>query len=132
MLEVTVYSEVFEANKRIFKDDEFLAVIGKVSEDRFSGGLRVTAEQVFDIAAARVQYGHQLSLQLPTTVSLDRMREVLQPHRQENGLPIAVRIRPQGVECTLQFGDEWRVAPSDALQSALEQTLGAKEVAVEY
>ena len=37
-----------------------------------------------------------------------------------------------GVECTLQLGDEWRVAPSDALALALEQVLGAKEVAVEY
>jgi DNA polymerase-3 subunit alpha len=45
VVEVTVYSEVFEANKNIFKEDEFLLVVGKVSEDRFNGGLRITAEK---------------------------------------------------------------------------------------
>jgi DNA polymerase-3 subunit alpha len=51
VVEVTVYNELFEANKNIFREDEFLLVVGKVSEDRFNGGLRITAEKVFDIAA---------------------------------------------------------------------------------
>ena len=132
VVDVTVYSEVFEANKRMFKDDQFLAVLGKVSEDRFSGGLRISAEKVFDIVAARIAYGVQLGLTLPTTVSTLKICEVLQAHRQEGGLSIAVRLSVPGAECTLQFGDAWRVAPSDQLQMALEQQLGAQQVAVEY
>ena len=131
-VEVTVYSELFDQNKKIFKEDEFLAVVGKVSEDRFSGGLRITAEKAFDIVAARVQYGRQLGLVLPAGADAKRIREVLAPHRLDSGLPIAARVTPQGVACTLQFGDEWRVAPSDDLQLALEQILGARDVAVEY
>ncbi|MES2298094.1 MAG: DNA polymerase III subunit alpha [Pseudomonadota bacterium] len=132
ILEVTVYNEVFEANKNIFREDEFLAVVGKVSEDRFTGGLRITAEKVYDIVAARIQYGRQLGLFLPVTVAPAKIAEVLQPHRAQAGLPVAMRVKPQGVDCTLQFGDEWRVEPSDALQTALEQVLGARDVAVEY
>jgi DNA polymerase-3 subunit alpha len=132
VVEVTVYSEVFEANKNIFKEDEFLLVVGKVSEDRFNGGLRITAEKVFDIALSRIQYGHRLAMSMACTVNPAKVAEVLQPYRNADGLPVAMRIKPQGVECTLQLGDEWRVAPSDALQLALEQVLGAKEVAVEY
>ncbi len=132
VVEVTVYSELFDANKRLFKEDEFLAVMGKVSEDRFSGGLRITAEKAFDIVAARIQYGRQLGLYLPASIESRRIQEVLTAHRCDTGLPIAIRIEAQGVGCTLQFGDEWRVAPSDALQTELEQTLGALEVAVEY
>ncbi|MBA5687972.1 DNA polymerase III subunit alpha [Rugamonas apoptosis] len=132
VLEVTVYSEVFEENKKMFKEDEFLAVVGKVSEDRFSGGLRISAEKVFDIVTARVQYGRQLGLSLPATLDSRKIADVLAPHRHEQGLPIAARIAPQGVACVLQFGDEWRVAPSDELQLALQQVLGAREVAVEY
>ena len=131
-VEVTVYSEVFDANKNMFKEDEFLLVVGKVSEDRFNGGLRITAEKVYDIAAARIQYGHRLAMAMACTVNPAKVAEVLQPFRHADGLPVAMRIRPQGVECTLQLGDEWRVAPSDALQLALEQALGAQEVAVEY
>jgi DNA polymerase-3 subunit alpha len=132
VVEVTVYSEVFEENKRMFKDDEFLAVVGKVSEDRFSGGLRISAEKVFDIVTARVNYGKQLGLSLPTTVDARKVAEVLAPHRHADGLPVSARIMPQGVSCTLQLGEAWRVAPSDELQLALQVQLGAKEVAVEY
>jgi DNA polymerase-3 subunit alpha len=131
VVEVTVYSEVFEANKAIFKEDEFLLVVGKVSEDRFNGGLRITAEKVFDIALARIQYGHRLAMTMACTVNALKLAEVLAPYRNENGLPVSLRVKPQGVECVLQLGDEWRVAPSDALQGALE-LLGAREVAVEY
>jgi DNA polymerase-3 subunit alpha len=132
VVEVTVYSEVFEENKRMFKDDEFLAVVGKVSEDRFSGGLRISAEKVFDIVTARVSYGKQLGLALPTTVDSRKVAEVLAPHRNPDGLPVSARITPQGVSCTLQLGEAWRVAPSDELQLALQQVLGATEVAIEY
>jgi DNA polymerase-3 subunit alpha len=131
VVEVTVYSEVFEENKKMFKDDEFLAVVGKVSEDRFSGGLRISAEKVFDITAARVSYGKQLGLALPTSVDARKVAEVLTPHRHADGLPVSARITPQGVSCTLQLGEAWRVAPSDELTLALQQ-LGAREVAVEY
>jgi DNA polymerase-3 subunit alpha len=132
VVEVTIYSELFEANKNVFKEDEFLLVVGKVSEDRFNGGLRITAEKVFDLAASRVQYGHKLEMDLSCGISAAKLAEVLQPYRQENGLPVSLRIKPQGVECTLQLGDDWRVAPSDSLKQALELTLGAKDVAVEY
>jgi DNA polymerase-3 subunit alpha len=132
VVEVTVYSEVFDENKRMFKDDEFLAVVGKVSEDRFSGGLRISAEKVYDIIAARSQFGHQFACALPTTVSSSKLREVLEPYRDANGLPMAMRVQPQGVDCVLQLGDDWRVAPSDALKLSLEQVLGAREVSVEY
>jgi DNA polymerase-3 subunit alpha len=132
VVEVTVYSEVFDENKRMFKDDEFLAVVGKVSEDRFSGGLRISAEKVYDIIAARSQFGQQFGWTMPTTVAPAKLQEVLAPYRDANGLPVAMRVKPQGVDCVVQLGEEWRVAPSDALKLSLEQVLGAREVAVEY
>jgi DNA polymerase-3 subunit alpha len=132
VVEVTIYNELLEAHKNIFKEDEFLLVVGKVSEDRFNGGLRITAEKVYDIAAARIHYGHKLEMGLETSVNPARIAEVLQPYRQQDGLPVSLRIKPQGVDCVLQLGDDWRVAPSDALKLELELALGAKDVAVEY
>ncbi|GAB3460138.1 DNA polymerase III subunit alpha [Massilia terrae] len=130
--EVTVYSELFEQCKHMFKEDEFLLVVGKVSEDRFNGGVRVTVEKAYGIAEARIQYGHKLEMDIDCGVSPAKLAEVLQPYRVEDGLPVSLRVKPQGIECTLQLGDEWRVAPGDALKLALEQNLGAKSVAVEY
>ncbi len=132
VVEVTVYSEVAEANKNAFKEDEFLLVVGKVSEDRFNGGLRITAEKVFDLATSRIQYGHKLEMILSTTVSPAKIAEVLQPYRVHDGMPVSLRLETNGIPYIMQLGDEWRVAPSDTLKQALELTLGAKDVAVEY
>ncbi|WP_313032624.1 DNA polymerase III subunit alpha [Massilia alkalitolerans] len=132
VVEVTIYSELLEQNKNIFKEDEFLLVVGKVSEDRFNGGLRITAEKVYDIAAARIQYGFKLEMDVPCDLNPAKLAEVLQPHRMQDGMPVSLRIKPQGVEAILQLGDDWRVAPSDTLKQQLELTLGAKDVAVEY
>jgi DNA polymerase-3 subunit alpha len=132
VVEVTIYNELFELNKNIFREDEFLLVVGKVSEDRFNGGLRITAEKVFDIAAARIQYGHKLEMDVACTINPARLAEILQPYRQHDGLPVSLRVTPQGIPCVVQLGDGWRVAPSDELKYALELQLGAKEVAVEY
>ncbi|WP_137175625.1 DNA polymerase III subunit alpha [Massilia sp. HP4] len=130
--EVTVYSEVAEANKHALKEDEFLLVVGKVSEDRFNGGLRITAEKVFDIAASRIQYGHKLEMDLATSVDPAKIAEVLQPYRVQDGMPVSLRLVTNGIPYVVQLGDEWRVGPSDTLKQALELTLGAKDVAVEY
>jgi DNA polymerase-3 subunit alpha len=132
VVEVTIYSEVAEANKHALKEDEFLLVVGKVSEDRFNGGLRITAEKVFDIAASRIQYGHKLEMDLATTVSPAKIAEVLQPHRLQDGMPVSLRLEKNGIPFIMQLGDDWRVSPSDTLKQALELTLGAKDVAVEY
>ncbi len=130
--EVTIYSEVAEANKHALKEDEFLLVVGKVSEDRFNGGLRITAEKVFDIAASRIQYGHKLEMDLSTSVDPAKIAEVLQPYRVQDGMPVSLRLVTNGIPYVVQLGDDWRVAPSDTLKQALELTLGAKDVAVEY
>jgi DNA polymerase-3 subunit alpha len=132
VVEVTIYNELFEQHKNVFREDEFLLVVGKVSEDRFNGGLRITAEKVFDIATARIQYGHKLEMDVACTIPPAKLAEILQPYRHEHGLPVSLRVTPQGIPCILQLGDAWRVAPSDELKYALELQLGAKDVAVEY
>ena len=130
--EVTIYSEVADANKHALKEDEFLLVVGKVSEDRFNGGLRITAEKVFDIAASRIQYGHKLEMDLSTSIDPAKIADVLQPYRVQDGMPVSLRLETNGIPYVMQLGDDWRVAPSDTLKQALELTLGAKDVAVEY
>ncbi|HAV35837.1 MAG TPA: hypothetical protein DCX52_05660, partial [Massilia sp.] len=77
-------------------------------------------------------YGHKLEMDIECTISPAKMAEVLAPYRNPDGLPVSLRVAPQGIPCVLQLGDEWRVAPSDALKHALELNLGAKDVAVEY
>ena len=131
-VDVTVYNEIYDANKRLFKEDELLVVQGKVSEDRFSGGLRITAEKVMDIAAARLQFGRQYLLSLSEATDVNRIKELLAPYRSEQGLPLTMRYSRHGVDCEMRLADSWRVAPAEALTQSLLQTLGAHSASVEY
>jgi hypothetical protein len=45
-VEVTVFNELWEAERAKIKEDELLLVEGKVQPDDFSGGLRVTADKL--------------------------------------------------------------------------------------
>lgn len=131
-VDVTIYSELRDAHKQLFKEDAFLAVLGKVSEDRFSGGLRITAERLMDITAVRTQFGKQLSLRLPLNVAWPVLKETLTPYRSESGLPLIVRYQREGAACEIRLADAWRVAPGEALQHSLVEVVGAYEVGVEY
>ncbi len=131
-VDVTVYNELYDPNRNLFKEDEFLAVLGKVSEDRFNGGLRISAEKVMDIATARIQFGKQFALSLSGQVDAAQIKTILSPYRSESGLPLTMRYTQQGVGCEIRLADEWRVAPADALRQSLVERLGAQSAVVEY
>ncbi|HJV84326.1 MAG TPA: DNA polymerase III subunit alpha [Noviherbaspirillum sp.] len=132
-VDVTVFNELYEPNRQLFKEDEFLAVQGKVSEDRFSGGLRVTADKVMDIAMARVQFGRQFSFALAAQTDPSQIKSVLSPYRSETGLPLLMRYTRDGVgSCEIRWPDDWRIAPADALKQMLAEKLGVKGAEVEY
>ena len=132
-VEVTVYNEVFDANRNIFKEDEFLAVHGKVSEDRFTGGLRITADRVMDIAAARVHFGKKFWFPYDQAFDTEQIKALLEPYRSAEGLPFVLRYAPQGVgSCDIAWPDDWRVMPADALKQLLNERLGVVNAEVEY
>ncbi|CAN5207125.1 DNA polymerase III subunit alpha [soil metagenome] len=131
-VDVTVYNEVYDANKGLFKEDEFLAVQGKVSEDRFSGGLRITAEKVMDIATARIQFGRQFSFFVSAGTDVAQIKNVLSPYRSANGLPLTMHYSQHGIDCELRLPDEWKVSPADGLKQSLFERLGVERAAVEY
>ncbi len=131
-VDVTVYNELYDPNKPLFKEDEFLAVQGKVSEDRFSGGLRIAADKVMDIAAARVQFGRQFVFSLCERIDVTQIKNVLSPYFSEAGLPLAMRYVQQGIGCEIRLANEWRILPVDTLKQLLIDRLGVKGALVEY
>ena len=132
-VDVTVYNELYDPNRHLFKEDEFLAVQGKVSEDRFSGGLRITADKVMDIAMARVAFGKQFAFSVATSLDPVQIKNILTPFRSEMGLPLTMRYMRQGVGCCeIRLADDWRVAPADGLKQMLAEKLGVQGAMVEY
>ncbi|HEY8101103.1 MAG TPA: DNA polymerase III subunit alpha [Burkholderiaceae bacterium] len=132
-VDVTVYNELYDTNKRLFKEDEFLAVQGKVSEDRFSGGLRITADKVMDIAAARASYGKALRLSMNGQADAKKLRELIEPFQQaEAACPIILQYTKNDVMGEIRLPDAWRVRADDALFLKLCEWLKKENVSFEY
>jgi DNA polymerase III alpha subunit len=51
---------LINANRNLLKEDELIIVMGKLQPDRFSGGLQLTVNQVWDLATARCRFGKYL------------------------------------------------------------------------
>ena len=131
-VDVTVFAELYDANRKLFKEDEFLAVQGRVSEDRFTGGWRITADEILDIAGVRMQFGKRVVFQVTQPLDTLQLSDTLSTHVVHEGLPVVMRYSASGNSCELQLGDKWRIFPSDELKSILSEKLGVTGVAVEY
>ena len=133
---MTVFNEVFEAERAKIREDDALIVEGKVSRDDFNGGLRVVADKLMTLAEARGRYAKVLRVALNGKVSRDntateKLRALLAPYR--NGpCPVRVRYCNAQAECEMPLGEAWRVRLDDELLTGLQQWLQAENVEVVY
>ena len=139
-LEVTVFNELFEAERAKIKEDELLLVEGKVTRDDFSGGLRVVADKLLTLGEVRGRYAKVLRLALNGQADAEKLRKLLAPYRNPgspgnpgNGAcPVRLSYRNAGAEVELGLPDAWRVRLDDALLAALHEWLSAENVNVVY
>ncbi len=137
--EVAVYSEVLEASRGKIVTDDVLVVEGKISNDEFSGGLRIIADKVLTLGEARSRFARALQLRLNGEVddaggaaaAVDKLQTLLSPFR-EGGCPIRVRYRNRTAEADLPLGEAWRIRPDDALLDSLREWLPADAVEIIY
>ncbi len=136
-IEMTVFNELYEAERAKLREDEVLVVEGKVSRDDFSGGLRINAERLMTLGEARGRFAKALRLAIHGKVSragtaaAEKLRVLLAPHR--NGpCPVRVRYRNAEAECELPLGEAWRVNLDDELLTGLRQWLQTENVEVVY
>lgn len=142
-IEVSVFSEVYERHRHLLREDELVIIQGKVSEDSYSGGMRIVVDKVLDLGAARANYARSLHLQLDAAgrapVNPTQLKAWLQPHcasrtpgADESGCPVVVSFHNGQALCELQLGQAWRVRPDDELLQNLKSKLGEAQVKLQY
>lgn len=132
IIDVIIYNELLELNKFSFKEDELLIIQGKISEDRFSGNLRIIAEKVMDIDTARIKYGQRIVVSFNKKINPANLRSTLLPYRQAHGLLFVIKYIQSGIECEVMFGDSWRILPSDDLKTLLKESFNQEKFIIEY
>jgi len=137
-LELSVFSELFEKHRDKLKEDRLIVVQGKVQRDEFTGGLRVTADDLFDLASLRARFGACLRIEMNggTDKARDpkRLMDMLAPYRAagEGGCPVLVHYENASASCEVALGEAWRVRPDDLLLSELTAWLSADAVQFQY
>ena len=137
-VEVVVFNELFEQNRSILKEDALLIIEGKVSRDDYSGGLRVSAERIYDLAGARTRFAQSLRLSCNGQCHAQsnggsKLGELLSPYRlEEGGCPVWIEYRNPVARCQVQLGGIWRVRLDARLLESLQDWLQADAVQVIY
>jgi DNA polymerase-3 subunit alpha len=136
-VDVTVFNEVFDAQRAVFREDELLCVLGKVSKDDYTGGLRVTAERVCDLPEARASFAKRLRVRLNGIADGAALRVAIEPFSRAvrqgaAGVPVVLEYGNAQAACAVELGTEWRVRPSDDLLEAVRATLHPQQLGLEY
>ena len=129
------YSEVFDKRRSMIVDDHLLIVRGKVSFDEFSGGNRVTAEDIFDIDTARRQYARKLELFMNGQADSERLRRTLTPHLAPNlpdGCSVLIHYNNGDAVVDVPLPEQWRVRITESLIQSLHDWLSEQNVVVLY
>lgn len=137
-VEVTIFNEVFEQNRQRLKEDQLIIIKGKVSFDDYSGGLRITADEIYDLQLAREARARSLRLILnEQQYDTEKLHQHLNPFRAEpeNNIPgvaVELTLDQQDYECRVRLGSEWHVRLADVMLENLQQWLGAEAVEINY
>jgi len=134
-VEVLVYSEVLDKRRNMLQEDQLLIVRGKVSYDDFSGGNRVTAEDIFDIDTARRQYARKLELFMNGQADSERLRRTLSPHlapNQPGACSVLIHYNNGDAVVDVPLPEQWRVRISEPLIQSLHDWLTESNVVVLY
>ena len=133
-VEISVFNELFEAHRDKLKEDALVVVAGKVQMDPFIGGLRVTAEEIFDLDSLRARYGASLRIAINGQADARRLMEMLSPYKSSGrgGCPVLVHYENGAASCDVVLGEEWKVKPDSQLIGALAAWLAPENVQLQY
>ncbi|MDP2408556.1 MAG: DNA polymerase III subunit alpha [Hydrogenophaga sp.] len=122
VLEVSADENLINLHRNLLKDDELIVVQAVAQPDRFSGGLRLKIQQIWDLAAARCRFGKYLRVAVnghaPAVADLVKAfppkREATEQGELVRGLPVRLALQRAGAQCELQLDDRALFFPTDA------------------
>jgi len=133
-IEASLFADAFASAQALLQTDALVVVEGEVSNDDFSGGLRLRARRVMSLEEARTGLAESLRLQVASeALKGDRLRwlaELCSRHR--GACPITLDYTGSDARALLQFGESWRIDPADSLIQALRDQFGRDNVFLHY
>ncbi|MDD1147082.1 DNA polymerase III subunit alpha [Pseudomonas sp. TNT2022 ID357] len=133
-IEASLFADAFHSAQSLLQTDAMVVVEGEVSNDDFSGGLRLRVKRVMSMEDARTNLAESLRLKVHTdALKGDQLRwlgDLFKRHR--GACPITMEYTRNDAKALLQFGESWRIDPADSLIQALRDQFGRDNVFLQY
>ncbi len=137
-VDVVVGSEMLNQSAHLIKEDNLLVIEGRVSHDEFSGGIRVNARKLYDLAAARSYYASMLKISCNGQSDAAKLTAILNPYKRKNTdsdkkwCPVKIEYHNAKSQVSVMLGDAWRVELHDELLQHLTDWLSKENVKILY
>ena len=131
-IEVMLFNEIYERNRTWINVDDLLVVQGRASVDDYSGGMRVSADELYDFASARSAFAKRLELSVDAQqrIRVAQLKELLASYG--GSCQVVINYRNHLGSAPLLLGENWRVSPHDDLLGDLRAKLGEGAVQLVY
>ena len=135
-IEASIFSEVFEQNRKKLEKDAILIIEGEVQADDYAGGTerKLRAASVMTLAEARNRHARCIVVSVGGSGDgfAPDLKRILGQHRHERGCAVAVKYESADVSGRVALGNAWRVDGSDALLDQLRDRFGSDAVCMDY
>nr|MBX2849185.1 DNA polymerase III subunit alpha [Acidiferrobacterales bacterium] len=134
-IEIGVYGDLYDQRRDVIHKDKVLVVKGKASLDPFSSGIRLSADELFDIEQARTQLARHIQIHLQSeqmnSQLVSRLKSILQTN--EEGLcGVGFEYTSADGVCHLELAQDWRVVPSKIMIDQLDSLIGQENIRLIY
>lgn len=134
-IEAAVFADQFREYRDKMAKDAVLVVEGVVSEDDYSGGLKMRVQRILTLCEARQQHLKRLVIDLDRERLARRgvaaLEEILTPYRHGQ-CPLQIRYRGSSATGEIALGGDWGITPEDELLHQLRETFGPNSLHLRY
>ena len=136
-IEVVVGNELLNQYQNLLKDDQLIIVEGRVSNDEFSGGIRVNARKLHDLSGLRNARASFLKIACNGQADAVKLKAMLKPYckgasDEQRGCPVKVEYHNKTSKVELMLGNDWRVDLHEELIAGLTEWLSRENVKILY
>ena len=134
-LEVAIFADTYNEHRDKLVKDALLVVEGQISNDDFSGGIKMRADKVIDMAQARQDQltGVQLAWNAQT-LPQDYMKslQIFMTNCISGGCPIFINYQRENIKARIKLGEAYNIVPDDDSLMNLRTLYGAANVELIY
>lgn len=134
-MDVAIFADAFKEYRDKIVKDALLVVEGQVSEDDFTGGLKMRADQVKSLYEARVNYLKGITIEAGadkfSESGLKLFSDIVAPY-QQGSCPVRIRYNNRDAIGEIALGEQWLMSPEDDLLHKLRETFGRKNVHLRF